>query len=291
MRERLRNWGRIIVPILRDIVLMSLGAILVAFATRVFLIPNQVVTGGVTGIAIITNSFWQIPIGVIVLAVNVPLLLVSMRYLGGWRFALRTLYTTVLMSVALEYSTGILESVTDDPLLYSLYGGLISGVGGGLIFRARSTGGGFDIVARLLEQRFGYAPGRSSLILNGVVFVAAMVIYGPEKIMYAILVSFVASRALDVVLSFGGGMNQVFIVTSQPADVSAAILKDLNRGVTVVSAKGAYTGADRAMLMCVMTKSEVPNLTHLVSHTDPQAFVVVGEAVEVFGKGFRALPQ
>ncbi|MBM4412925.1 MAG: YitT family protein [Chloroflexi bacterium] len=270
---------------------MSLGAILVAFATRVFLIPNQVVTGGVTGIAIITNTFWQIPIGVIVLAVNVPLLLISMRFLGGWRFALRTLYTTVLMSVALEYSTGILDSVTDDPLLYSLYGGLIAGVGGGLIFRARSTGGGFDIVARLLEQRFGYAPGRSSLILNGIVFAAAMVIYGPEKILYAILVSFVASRALDVVLSFGGGMNQVFIITAQPNEVSTAILQDLNRGATVVSAKGAYTGAERAMLLCVMTKSEVPALTHLVSQADPHAFVVVGEAVEVFGKGFRALPQ
>jgi uncharacterized membrane-anchored protein YitT (DUF2179 family) len=118
-----------------------------------------------------------------------------------------------------------------------------------------------------------------------------MVIYGPEKILYAILVSYVSSRALDVVLSFGGGMNQVFVVTGQPREVSAAILKDLNRGVTIVSAKGAYTGSDRAMLMCVMTKSEVPNLTHLVSNTDPQAFVVVGEAVEVFGKGFRALPQ
>jgi uncharacterized membrane-anchored protein YitT (DUF2179 family) len=291
VRERLRRWVRIVVPIVRDILLMSLGAILVAFATRVFLIPNQVVTGGVTGIAIITNTFWQIPIGVIVLAVNVPLLLISMRYLGGWRFALRTLYTTVLMSLALEYSTGLLDAVTDDPLLYSLYGGLLSGVGGGLIFRARSTGGGFDIVARLLEQRFGYAPGRSSLILNGIVFAAAMVIYGPEKILYAILVSFVASRALDVVLSFGGGMNQVFIITAQPNEVSTAILQDLNRGVTVVSAKGAYTGAERAMLLCVMTKSEVPALTHLVSHTDPQAFVVVGEAVEVFGKGFRALPQ
>lgn len=291
MRDRLRKWRRIIVPILRDIVLMTIGAILVAFATRVFLIPNQVVTGGVTGIAIITNTFWPVPIGAIVLAVNIPLVLISMRYLGGWRFALRTLYTTVLMSFAIEYSTGILDSVTDDPLLYSLYGGLISGVGGGLIFRARSTGGGFDIVARLLEQRFGYAPGRSSLILNGMVFAIAMVIYGPEKILYAILVSYVASRALDVVLSFGGGMNQVFIVTSLPAEVSAAILKDLNRGVTVVSAKGAYTGSDRAMLMCVMTKSEVPNLTHVVSHTDSQAFVVIGEAAEVFGKGFRALPQ
>jgi uncharacterized membrane-anchored protein YitT (DUF2179 family) len=120
MKQRIIRIWQVVWPVLRDIILMSIGAILVAFATRVFLIPNQVITGGVTGIAIITNSFWQIPIGVIVLAVNIPLLLISMRYLGGWRFALRTLYTTVLMSVELEYTTGILDAVTDDTLLYSL---------------------------------------------------------------------------------------------------------------------------------------------------------------------------
>jgi uncharacterized membrane-anchored protein YitT (DUF2179 family) len=291
MRDRFQRWGQIIWPILRDVFLMTLGAAIAAAGTRIFLIPNQVVIGGVTGIAIIVNSFWQWPVGVIVAVINVPLLLISMRYLGGWKFALRTLYTIAIMSLALEYSAGLLPAVTKDPLLYSLYGGLLAGVGGGLIFRARSTGGGFDIVARLLEQRFGIAPGRSALLMNGVIYSVAFVLYGPEKILYAILVSFVVSRAVDAVLSLGSGMNQVFIITDCADAVGAAVMRDLKRGVTVMDARGGYTGAERAMLLCVMTRSEVPTLTALVAATDPKAFVVVGEAIEVFGKGFRALPS
>jgi uncharacterized membrane-anchored protein YitT (DUF2179 family) len=134
MRNRLQRWGQLLWQILRDVFLMTLGAAISAAGTRIFLIPNQVVIGGVTGIAIIVNSFWQWRVGAIVAIINVPLLLISMRYLGGWKFALRTLYTIVIMSLALEYSAGLLPAVTEDPLLYSLYGGLLAGVGGGLIF-------------------------------------------------------------------------------------------------------------------------------------------------------------
>ncbi len=289
--HRVQRFWRWLWPILWDIVLMTAGAAISAIGTRVFLIPNQVVVGGVTGIAIITNSFFQWPIGLVVAIINVPLLLISMRYLGGWRFALRTLYTIVVMSLLLEYSANYLGAVTQEPLLYSLYGGLLAGLGGGLIFRAKSTGGGFDIVARMIELRFGVAPGRSALLMNGLIYAVAFVIYGPEKILYALLVSFVASRAVDMVLSLGSGMNQVFIITDQPQAVGDAVMQSLNRGVTVISAKGGYTGNERAMLLCVMTRSEVPSLTALIAGTDPGAFVVVGEAVEVFGKGFRALPN
>ncbi len=285
-----RAW-RWLWPVLRDVLLMTLGATIVAAATRIFLIPNQVVTGGVTGIAIISNTFLGVPIGLVVAAVNVPLLLVSMRALGGWRFALRTLYTTACLAVVLEYSGQWLTAVTDDPLLYSLYGGLLTGLGSGLIFRAQSTAGGFDIIARLLERSFGYAPGRSSLILNGVVFLVAILLYGPEKILYAILVSFISSRALDLVLSFGGGMNQIFIITADPERVTQDVMVTLKRGVTIVPATGGYTGASHAMLMCVMTRSEVPMLTAMVARIDPKAFVVVGEAVDVYGSGFSALTR
>ena len=271
---------------------MTTGAVVIALATRMFLIPNDVVSGGVTGIAFMVSSLLPIPVsmGVLMVAFNVPILLVAMRYLGGWRFALRTLYTIGLMSVTIDYAAPFVPTVTEDPLLYCLYGGVLAGIGGGLIFRARSSGGGFDMIARLIELRWGIPPGRSSLYLNAVVFVAALALFGPEKIMYALLVSFVASQAVDALLNIGAGMNQVWVITANPADVGAVILRELNRGVTVVSARGAYTGAERAMLLCVITRAEVPVLTQLVATTDATAFVVVGEAVSVYGKGFRALP-
>ena len=271
---------------------MTTGAVVIALATRMFLIPNDVVSGGVTGIAFMVSSLLPIPVsmGVLMVAFNVPILLVAMRYLGGWRFALRTLYTIGLMSLTIDYATPFVPTVTEDPLLYCLYGGVLAGIGGGLIFRARSSGGGFDMIARMIELRWGIPPGRSSLYLNAVVFVAALALFGPEKIMYALLVSFVASQAVDALLNIGAGMNQVWVITANPADVGAVILRELNRGVTVVSARGAYTGAERAMLLCVITRAEVPVLTQLVATTDATAFVVVGEAVSVYGKGFRALP-
>jgi uncharacterized membrane-anchored protein YitT (DUF2179 family) len=292
MRHWLTRAWAVVWPILRDGALMTTGAVVIALATRMFLIPNDVVSGGVTGIAFMVSSLLPIPVsmGVLMVAFNVPILLVAMRYLGGWRFALRTLYTIGLMSVTIDYAAPFVPTVTEDPLLYCLYGGVLAGIGGGLIFRARSSGGGFDMIARLIELRWGIPPGRSSLYLNAVVFVAALALFGPEKIMYALLVSFVASQAVDALLNIGAGMNQVWVITANPADVGAVILRELHRGVTVVSARGAYTGAERAMLLCVITRAEVPVLTQLVATTDATAFVVVGEAVSVYGKGFRALP-
>jgi uncharacterized membrane-anchored protein YitT (DUF2179 family) len=292
MRTWLSRAWAVVWPILRDGALMTTGAVVIALATRMFLIPNDVVSGGVTGIAFMVSSLLPIPVsmGVLMVAINVPILLVAMRYLGGWRFALRTLYTIGLMSLTIDYAAPFVPTVTDDPLLYCLYGGVLAGIGGGLIFRARSSGGGFDMIARLVELRWGVPPGRSSLYLNALVFVGALALFGPEKIMYALLVSFVASQAVDALLNIGAGMNQVWVITANPADVGAVILRELNRGVTVVSARGAYTGAERAMLLCVITRAEVPVLTQLVATTDATAFVVVGEAVSVYGKGFRALP-
>ena len=293
MRNWLKSAWSIVWPILRDYGLMSVGAVVIAGATRMFLIPNDVVSGGVTGISFILSAILPvpIPIGVLMLAINTPILLISMRYLGGWRFALRTLYTITLMSLTIDYAAPYVPTVTDDPLLYCLYGGVLAGIGGGLIFRARSSGGGFDMIARLLELRWGIPPGRSSLYLNAMVFVGAIALFGPEKIMYALLVSFVASQAVDALLNIGAGMNQVWVITANPSEVGARIMQSMNRGVTVVNARGAYTGAERAMLLCVMTRAEVPTLTALVADADATAFVVVGEAVSVFGKGFRALPH
>jgi uncharacterized membrane-anchored protein YitT (DUF2179 family) len=293
MRTWLTRAWQVVWPILRDYSLTTVGALLVAVGTRMFLIPNDVVSGGVTGISFMLTSWLQLPIGIgaWMLIINTPILLIAQRFLGGWRFALRTIYCIALMSLTIDYSAPLIPAVTADPLLYCLYGGVITGIGGGLIFRGRSTGGGFDMIARLLELRFGIPPGRSSLYMNTVVFVAALALFGPEKIMYALLVNYVTSLAIDALLNIGAGMNQVWVITAMPTEVGALIMREMTRGVTAVAARGAYTGAERGMLMTVMTRAEVPTLTALVASIDSTAFVVVGEAISVYGKGFRALPN
>jgi uncharacterized membrane-anchored protein YitT (DUF2179 family) len=276
--------------VLADYGQITFGALLVAIAVRVFLVPNNVVTGGLTGVAQLISSYLGTPVGALVLAMNVPLLIFGWRRLGGFVFGVRTAYAITVMSLAIDWLAPYARPVTSDPLLYSLYGGLLDGVGLGLILRARGTAGGTDIVARLVETQLGVQPGRTLLICDVAIFGAALFAYGPEKILYALLVAFVSTRAVDFVLGAGRGARQAMIITGEPARITAALINDLGRGVTVLEGVGGYTGASRAVLLCILSRSEVGALKQAVSSADPGAFVVIGEASEVLGEGFRPMP-
>lgn len=279
------RWRRI-AQTFSDYLLLTIGALLSATAVRFFLVPNQVVTGGITGVAQLLNTFLGTPVGAVVLILNVPLLIAGWRYLGGAVFGVRTFYTVVVMSLAIDGLAPFARPITNDPLLYSLYGGLIDGLGIGLVLRARGTTGGSDILARLIERRFGVQPGRSLLSFDTLVFTAALFSYGPEKILYALLVAFTSSRAIDTVLAAGKGARQALIITSTPDPIRQAVLHRLGRGITQLEGIGGYTGATRAVLLCVVARTEIGALKNIVSTVDPAAFVIVGEVEEVIGEGF-----
>jgi len=277
-------------PILRDYTLITVGALLAALAVDFFLAPNNVVTGGITGSAMLLHTFFGTPIGLLTLLANIPLFVIGFRSLGGLVFGIRTLYATVVMSLAIDLLMPYARPVTGDPLLYTLYGGLLDGLGVGLVFRARGTTGGIDIIARLIERRTGIQPGRSMLGMNILVFAAAFFGYGPEKALYALLTSFVGSLALDYTLGAGTGARQALIVTAQPDAITHALLYDLNRGVTVLEGHGGFTGTARGVLLCVVGRAEISFLKAIVAQADPHAFVIIGEANEVIGEGFRPHP-
>lgn len=279
------RWRRI-ARTLTDYALLTVGALLSATAVRFFLVPNQVVTGGLTGVAQLLNTLIGTPVGVVVLILNIPLLIAGWRYLGGAVFGVRTFYTVVVMSLAIDGLAPFARPITNDPLLYSLYGGVIDGIGIGLVLRARGTTGGSDILARLIERRFGVQPGRSLLGFDTMVFTAALFSYGPEKILYALLVAFTASRAIDTVLAAGKGARQALIITSSPEPIRRAVLHRLGRGITQLEAIGGYTGATRVVLLCVVARTEIGALKNIVSNVDPAAFVIIGEVEEVLGEGF-----
>lgn len=285
----LRAWLRRALAIVASYAMLTLGALMVAVAVRVFLVPNDVVAGGLTGVAQLLSSLIGTPVGAVVLVLNVPLLLVGWSRLGGFVFGVRTAYAIIVLSLAIDLLAPYARPVTADPLLYSLYGGVLDGLGLGLILRARGTAGGTDIIARLIETRFGVQPGRSLLFGDMVVFSGAFFVYGPEKILYALLVAFISSRAVDFVLSAGLGTRQAMIITAQPAGITQALLHDLGRGVTVLEGVGGYTGDARAVLLCIINRSEVGALKAAVAAADPRAFMVIGEAGEVIGEGFRPI--
>jgi len=278
-------------PFIRDYTMLTVGAVLVALAVDLFMVPNDVVTGGITGAAMLLHSFFGTPVGLVTLLANVPLLILGVRTLGGFVFGARTLYATVAMSLAIDLLAPYVRPVTGDPLLYTLYGGVLDGLGVGLVFRARGTSGGIDIVARLIERRYGTLPGRSMLAMNIAVFGVAGLFYGPEKVLYALLVAFISSRALDFTLGAGTGSRQALIVTTRPDAITQALLHDLGRGVTLLEGYGGYTGASRAVLLCVVGRAELSFLKAIVASVDHQAFVIIGEASEVIGEGFIPHPS
>ena len=275
-----------VMVLLRDYALITVGALLSATAARSFLVPNQVVSGGVTGLAIMLNSLFANPVGLTVIVLNIPLFVFGFRALGGLNFALRTVYATLLLALGIDYLAPFIPIVTQDPLLYSLYGGLLDGVGMGLVLRAGGTTGGTDIVARIMERRFGVAPGRMILFIDIAILLGAFFLYGPDKTLYGLLVAFITTRVIDATLAAGKGSRHLYIITQTPDAIVRDVFAELGRGVTVMSGRGAYTHKAKTILVCAVARSELGVVKELIARHDPQAFVIIGEALEVLGEGF-----
>jgi uncharacterized membrane-anchored protein YitT (DUF2179 family) len=273
--------------VVRDYLLMTVGALLVALSVNLFLIPNDVVGGGLSGIAIMLHTLIGTPVGLVIIILNIPLFLLGLRHLGGLVFGIRTVYATVLMALAIDALAPYVTPVSREPLLYTLYGGLLDGIGVGLVLRARGTTGGVDIVGRLVERWRGISPGQTILAIDTLIFAGAALLFGPEKALYGLLVVFISTRVIDVVLSGAGAARQSIIISARHEELTRAIIGDLRRGVTQLEGYGGYTGAERRVLLAVVTRSEIATLKALVARIDPDAFMVVGEASEVLGEGFQ----
>lgn len=277
--------------ILFDYAQITLGSVLLALAYNLFYVPNEVVSGGVSGIGVIAHHLLGWPVGVVTLALNIPLFLASLRWGGGISTGVRTLYAIVVMSLTIDLLAPYLPTVTDSPLLFITYGGLLDGVGVGLVLRAQGTTGGTDIIGRLLRRFTGLEISRGVFIANAFIVGAAAIVFGMERAMYGVMVAAVSSLAIDFVLAGGRRARQALIISERWAEVRDAILQDMERGVTILPAKGAYTGSERPILLCVVSPTEIAQIRRLVMSFDPQAFVVITAASEVWGEGFAPIHQ
>ena len=278
-------------PSIRDFSLITLGALLQALALRLFLIPADLVSGGVSGISQIINYYTGWPIGVMVLLGNIPLFALGWRFLGGRRFAMRTAYAVVAYSVLVDLLPRLPffppNGLTDDLVINALYGAVIAGVGYGLVYRGNGTSGGSDILARILTHWRSIPMTQSYLMVDSIVILAAGFVFGWKEALYAIVVLYVSGLVVDTTMEGGGTVRAAMIVTSQPDIVSEKILVDMERGVTVLEGTGAYTGENRPVLYCVVSRSEIQQLKSIVHEADPKAFMVIGVAHEALGEGFQ----
>jgi uncharacterized membrane-anchored protein YitT (DUF2179 family) len=272
-----------------DYALIALGAFLVAVAADVFLIPNRVVSGGLTGIAIVLYYLIGTPVGLVSLILNIPLFLANLRWGGGLPATIKTIFAVVVMSASIDLLQPYVPRVTTDPLLYTIYGGLVDGLGLGLVFRAGGTTGGTDIIASLAHRLAGVKLGHTLLGSNVIILGMAAFVFGLEPALYALLLAFVSSRVIDVVQEGLSQSRSTFIISRRPDQVKQAILEQMERGVTVLYGEGAFTGEPREVLLCAVPQSELSRLKRLIQTADPEAFVIVVPAHEVLGEGFRGL--
>lgn len=278
---------------IRDYILIVIGAFIQALSLRLFLVPAQLVSGGLSGAGQILFYLYKIPIGLVVFLGNIPLFILGWRYLGGPRFAIRT----ILAIVAFSGFTDLLlaqtgqSAFTPDPFLNTLYGGIMMGVGLGIVYRGRGTSGGTDIIGRILNRQLGLSISMAYLVTEALVILAAGLFFNWEVALYGLLMIYISGVAADKVLEGSNVIRDVMIITEKMEDVSQVLMTELERGTTVINARGGYSKQDRPILYCVVTSSEIMQLKTIVHDIDPEAFMVIGSANEALGEGFTPLRE
>jgi uncharacterized membrane-anchored protein YitT (DUF2179 family) len=275
---------------MRDYLFILAGALVQALAMRLFLIPAQLVSGGVSGIAQLINYYIHWPIGLMVFVGNIPLFILGWQYLGGPRFALRTALSVAAFSFLTDFLVIFIPTgIVHDLVLNCLYGGVLLGIGLGLVYRGKGTSGGSDILGRILNHRVGVSISQSYLITDTAVILAAGFVFGWENALYALVTTYVSGLAAEMALEGSDVFRTALIVTACPDKVAQDIMSLLERGVTILDGTGAYTGQARPVLYCVISRSEVSRIKEIVKQADPKAFMVIGMAHEALGEGFRPL--
>ena len=288
--DRLRR-RRAVKEVLLDAVFYLAGCFLYACSVNIFTAPNDIAPGGVTGIATMLNHIFGMPIGITMWVINVPLFVAAWIWLGRG-FTVRTLIATTISSILIDVNALWMPTFTPGDgnlILVSLFGGVMAGLGLALIYMRSATTGGTEIMARLLERKFRHIPiGRLLFIVDAVVVAASIVVYGNVQTpLYAVIVIFVTGLVIDHIIYGADAGKMMMIVSAQYEEVSAAIMNEMDRGVTHLQARGGYTGEERPVLLCAVRKTEAYRLRRLVYRIDPAAFVVVLSTDEVLGEGFK----
>ena len=275
----------------RDWVIMYLqiavGAMFYAAGFQFFRYPNAITTGGLTGVAMIINYLTGLPVGVLTLVMNVPLFAFSWKKFG-LQFIIASLFGTILASVFVDLFAMTSLEMTHEPLLGAIYGGIIKGFGLGLVYRTGATTGGVDIPAKFLRRKYQHINFSTFILAMDVVIIAAFAIIFQryDSAMYAIICMYIASKVIDLVLYGAINSKVCYIITDRSAEIKDGLVNKLHRGVTFLHGKGAWSGEEKDIILCVIKQSQIVELKHLVRSIDENAFVIVSDSREVFGQGF-----
>lgn len=270
-------------------VYIVLGCIVGGAAYPLFLVPNGIAPGGLTGVATVLNYLFGAPVGVTSLLMNVPLFLMGYKLMGG-SFAFRSMIATVLFSLLIDLFR--FPALTDDVLLASVYGAILLGVGLGLILRGGATTGGSDMIAKLVHHRMSFVSvGMILLFVDCTVIALAAFTMSTRAALYSLICIFVSSKVIDLVLAGFGSAKMCFVVSAQSTEIAGCIMKELDRGVTLLPAVGGYTGKETKALISVVDQKEVLAVKRIVREADARAFMFITDTHETLGEGFRSLNE
>lgn len=270
-----------------DAVFTAAGLALCTLAYNLFLIPNNIVAGGFTGASQLINAFTGWRVGLVMLCMNIPLFAFSMRSMG-LRFGIRSLIASVLLSVLLDYVK--LTPAAEDLWLAALYGGLLSGAGFGLILRGNATTGGTDMLASLINKALPSVPvGTCMTVLDGTIILISAFVFDTTLALYALITAVICNGVIDFILEGPKTAHAYFIITEMPDEISAELMQQLGRGVTMWSCTGMYTGDEKSVLLCAVSRRESLQLRRIIHSVDPAAFMVSSNARGTYGEGFRPL--
>ena len=271
----------------KNTLMILLGSLVYSVGFIYILLPNSVPTGGIGGISMIINRFTNLPVGTMIIVLNIPLFIIAWRKLG-LRFMLASVVGTIISSVFIDIVSIFPHTITQDPFLTCIFGGIIYGSGLGIIYRTGATTGGSDIVAKLIRVRYPFMNfGTAMLILDIIIIALYAVIFDKmESAMYALITMFISSKMIDLVL-YGADIAKLCIIISDHGDdVKDFIFETLDRGVTFLNGSGGYSEQSKKIVMCVIRPQQIVELRTSIKNVAPEAFIIITDSREVFGNGF-----
>ena len=283
--RRIRKTPHPLLTLFLDYASVIIGSAIVAISFNVFLLPNEVASGGVSGISTILKGLFEWKPAFVQWAFNIPLFIAGVVLLGK-NFGIKTAIGTVFLPLVV-FLTESWEPWTQDPLLGALFGGIMVGLGLGIVFRGKASTGGTDLAAQIITKYTGFTLGTSVAMIDGFIVLAAALVFDIEKGLYALIGLYVTTKTIDLVQVGFGQSKLVYIITTKQMEIRDAIYEEVDRGVTELTATGGYSGTEKPLLMVVIPQTEFTRLKQLVKFIDPAAFVIVSDASEVLGEGFK----
>lgn len=268
----------------KNLLFLTIGAIITAFALESFLVPNNIIDGGVIGISMIVSHITKLNLGLLILIINTPFIIMAFKKMGA-KFVVQTVYANIILAVFLNLFHHY--KVTGDLLLSTVFGGIILGFGVGVILKHEGSLDGTEMLSLVVARRFGCSVGEFIMGINVFIYIAAGKVFSWESAMYSIMTYFIASKVIDMVMEGLNSSKSVRIISDEATAIGQALIEKLDISVTYLQGIGGYTGQDKDLIYCVISRLELPKMLDIIKEIDSNAFVSVVDVHEVYGGRFK----